>query len=324
MTWGATEAGQALAQLYTDPGLRDRLDFEYYFNSNVFDKLNVSREQAEFFWNTSDLPWQTYFRSLVKFSFEGADADTAVKKAQQQMVLKEFEVYGANGRPSRSGTGGGPSAAQRAAQITAELRNLANQFGVGDYADWDSIGRDAANNNWNAAMVKDLVASYIDYNAMQRAGYVRDIHDKTKATGAKYFVRLGDEEVLNYARQVASDDLSEESLLGVIKQRAKAQYSWLSDVIDSGTSLDEYFKPHREEIARLLEVSPDSVNFMDDPKWQKVVQRPTDTNDTSLRSMSLFETQQYVRGLSEWKATNNARTEAANMVGALAQVFGGM
>lgn len=225
------------------------------------------------------------------------------------------------------GAGGGysgPTQAQRAAQAAAELRNFAGQFGVSDYADWDAIGADAAANNWSASQIRDLVATFINADSLNRAGYVRDVYDKTMATGAQYFVRLGAEEVLDYAKQIASDDLNEESLLGIIKQRAKAQYSWLSDVIDSGTSLQDYFKPHRDEIARLMEISPEAINFMDDPKWQKIVQRPGDANDNSLRSMTLFETQQYVRSLEDWKKTNNARTDAANMVGALAQVFGGM
>lgn len=319
MTWGA-EAGYLLAAsrplAFDSPEAQrfyEEVEFESYLS--FFDReMGLDRDSAYGLWNNPDSSISTFMRVLAKTGSQ--------EKAANAFQVQEFKKYGAAGRPS--GAGGGATVAQRAAQITAELRNMASQFGVIDYANWDEIGRDAANNNWSAAQVRDLVASYVDFNAMQRAGYIRDIKDKAIATGSQYFVKLNNEEILNYARQIAADDMSEESLLGVIRERAKAQFSWLSDVIDSGTSLQEYFKPHREEIARLLEVSPEAINFMDDPKWQKIVQRPTDAQDNSLRSMSLFETQQYVRGLEEWKATNNARSESAKMAGALAEVFGGI
>lgn len=287
----------------------ENLEFESYIP--FFASRNLSREAAYDLWNNPDT--SVYMKTLARTQNEGA--------AQQAFAMQQLQRYGTGGRGSVSS---GPTFDQRVAQAAAELRNFAGQFGVSDYADWNQIARDATSNNWSVAMIRDLVASYINADSLNRAGYVRDVYDKTMATSAQYFVRLGAEEVLDYAKQIASDDLNEESLLGIIKQRAKAQYSWLSDVIDSGTSLQDYFKPHRDEIARLMEISPEAINFMDDPKWQKIVQRPGDANDNSLRSMTLFETQQYVRSLEDWKKTNNARTDAANMVGALAQVFGGM
>ena len=47
------------------------------------------------------------------------------------------------------GTGSGPSTAQRAANITAEIRNIARMFGLPDQ-DFDALGWQAANNNWDS------------------------------------------------------------------------------------------------------------------------------------------------------------------------------
>jgi hypothetical protein len=97
----------------------------------------------------------------------------------------------------------------------------------------------------------------------------------------------------------------------------------LAPAIDSGVTLKEYFQPHRETIAKLMEVSAESVDFMNDPKWNKVV-RYTPPDQEGVREMNLGEVEKYVRQQDEWKATGNAKSMAAEAAASIGRIFGAL
>ena len=215
----------------------------------------------------------------------------------------------------------GPTTAQRAAGIEAELTNLASMLGVSSQ-DWSAISWQAAKNNWTTTMMRDHVANLIDASSLQRSGVVKDIGVKSRDAAANYFMKVSDDDVLTWARAIASGDMDEQSVVTTIRDRAKAQYHWLAPVLDQGVTLQEYFKPHREEISKLLEVSPDSIDFMNDAKWQSVVRRTPDDMDGTERAMNLNETAKYVRSMDEWKNTSNAKATASTAVSSIGRVLG--
>lgn len=220
------------------------------------------------------------------------------------------------------GGGGGPSTAQNAAGIKAELENLAGLFGL-PAQDWSDLSWEAANNNWNAAMIRDAVADRINLESSRNAGLVKNVITKSRDVAANYFVQVGDEEALGWAKQIARGEMEEESIVAGLRDRAKAQYYWLAPAIDSGVTLKEYFQPHREMIAKLMEVSPDSIDFVNNAKWNKVV-RYTPPDQNGVREMNINEVQQYVRQQDEWKATSNAKSIAADAAVSIGRIFGAL
>jgi len=171
-------------------------------------------------------------------------------------------------------------------------------------------------------MIRDHVANLIDASSFQRSGLVKDVGVKSRDAAANYFTKVSDEEVLGWARAIGSGDMDEQSIVTAIRDRAKAQYYWLAPVIDQGVTLQEYFKPHRDEISKLLEVTPESIDFMNDAKWQAVVRRTPDDKDGTERAMNLNETAKYVRSMDEWKNTSNAKATAATAVSSVGRVLG--
>lgn len=272
------------------------------------------------------------FRNQMEKLGQGglADNDNLVRAYQFAMdmtnpasdrAMAYQTIFAAVGSKQMSGSSGGPSTAQQAAAIEAEMRNLAGMLGVGD-RDWSSISWEAAKNNWTTAMIRDHLANLIDASAFQRSGLVKDIGVKSRDAAANYFMKVSDDDILSWARAIGSGDMDEQSIVTAIRDRAKAQYYWLAPVIDQGVTLQEYFKPHREEISKLLEVSPDSIDFMNDPKWQAVVRRTPDDKDGTERAMNLNETAKYVRSMEEWKNTSNAKATAATAVSSVGRVLG--
>lgn len=218
-------------------------------------------------------------------------------------------------------TSAGPTKAQQAAGVEAQLKDLAAQFGV-SAQDWGSIAWDAVNNGWNAAMLQDAVAGYIDANSIQREGTLKNAVVKAKDMASQYYLKVTDAEALDWAKRIGRDEMNEESMVASIRDRAKAQYYWLAPVIDQGVTLKDYFKPHTQTIAELLETNPDSIDLLNDERWSKVIRRTPDSEDPSERAMNLFETAKYVRSMDEWKNTGNAKATAAKAVTSIGKLLG--
>lgn len=238
--------------------------------------------------------------------------------------VRDAKIAQILGRTSNGSSGSsGPSTAQRAANIAAEIRNISRMFGLPDQ-DFDALGWQAANNNWDTEKIRDLLADQITYETTKNPGYVSDIMNKTRNYAADYLIKISEEEALGFARQVASGDLDPDSIKTEMGRRAKAQYSYLSHVVDAGGTLKEYFDPHRKTIAQLMEVSPDKIDFLNDPQWTDVINRPPDANDPTRREMSLSEVESFVRSKDQWSTTQNARSTAANGAVAIAKALGAL
>ena len=220
--------------------------------------------------------------------------------------------------------GGGLSNQQKAAQFLAEIKNIAGILGLGESPDWADLANQAVSNGWSVEILRDMVADHITMDTSKAPGMVHNIFAQTKAAASDYFLNVSDEQMLSWAKQIAKGDLETNAIMPMLQQAAKNQYSWLANTIDSGVTLKDYFKPHREEIANLLEVSPDSIDFLNDNRWRNVLRRVPTQDDPLERSMTISETSAYVRGLDDWKKTQNAKTEAASAVTALGKMMGVM
>jgi len=211
----------------------------------------------------------------------------------------------------------GPSAAQRAAQIEAEIKNIAGQFGI--QGDWSELASTAASNNWNAAMIRDHLAEMLNEEMINREGIVSSTASKVRQLAGQYYVNVSDSEVFDWAKRLAAEDIDEDTIMEQIKGRAKAKFSSLSEIIDSGTTVRDYFRPHRETIAQLMDLSPDQVDLVNDARWLPVLEN---LSGQERRPMNLYETGQYVRSLADWKETSSARNLASDVSVSVARIMG--
>lgn len=291
-----------------------------YKTWSFLDAVNAGFEKFVEQYEEVDPAWGAILRNNQ--AIRDAYAEKHIGKlTQDQMEAKVGRILQ---RSAGSGAGSsGPTTAQRAANITAEIRNIARMFGLPEQ-DFSQLGWQAAQNNWDIEQIRDLMASQITADTAKNPGFVSDVIAKTKSSAADYFVKVSDEEALGFARQVAAGDLDPDSIKTEMARRAKAQYSWLADTIDSGATLKEYFDPHRKTIAEMMEISPDSVDFVNDPEWSVVINRPPDAGDGTRREMSLTEVQKLVRSKDKWSTTKNAQSVAAQGAASIANILGAL
>lgn len=142
---------------------------------------------------------------------------------------------------------------------------------------------------------------------------------RTKASD--YMVRISDEESFNFTRRIMAGELKAEDLDTYFREQAKSKFPTLIPYLDNGITPKQFFAPHRQEIASLLEISPDQVDLENDPMWSRVISTPSEDGKT-LRPMTISETQRLARGDDRWKSTRQGQSTAAQAAEGILTMFG--
>lgn len=204
----------------------------------------------------------------------------------------------------------------------AVLYDLMLSLGV-QHPDIGQLTRDALRFGWSDNQVTDMLVGLANLQTTRNPGIIQTLYHRSKDAAASYFLQVSDQTAFDLAKKVAKGELDEEAMIGQYREWAKSRTPHLAKVIDQGVSLQEYFDPHRNEIARLLEVAPSSIDFINNRDWRKVI-TTYDPDAKENRAMTIYETAELARGTKQWKGTDNARALGANMAVTLAQVFGEM
>ena len=111
---------------------------------------------------------------------------------------------------------------------------------------------------------------------------------------------------------------TEATLLDKAKLAAKGLYSHLAPQIDAGLSLDDIFKNYRSYAAQILELDPNEIDFVKDPKWADAF------GDAKTGQLSLSAWQQKLKTDEKygWKFTNQANQQVSGVVSTLERAFG--
>ena len=112
--------------------------------------------------------------------------------------------------------------------------------------------------------------------------------------------------------------VSADSILQKAQRAAKGQFSQLADQIDAGLSLDDIFRNYRGYAADVLEVDPNSIDFMRDPKWSEAF----GTKETGQLSLSDWVTKLKSDTRFGWQYTKQANQQATDVALSIARAFG--
>jgi hypothetical protein len=314
-------AGGQLYQ-YDDRGVQIPIDPDWGAIGNLVDE-QARKDMNDFLDEQGLAAWKDFYNNDVVFNSikSGFYANTKIsdqaRMTNLQMALDKYKKSSSSGNT-------GPTTQQYADQFYAEIQNLAGMMGIQEGGDWRELANKAAANHWNVEMLRDAVGEFINMDHAKNPGLVHDAMDHARSVGSDYMVKVSDDQALSWAKRIAMGDMDVSSIDAAVKDQAKAQYSWLADRIDAGVKLKDYFQPHREEIAKLLETNVDSIDLVNDKRWADVLHKVPTSEDPTDRSMTVVEVGRYVRSMDAWKSTNNAKSSGAEMVAALGSIMGSL
>ena len=249
-------------------------------------------------------------RSLA-WQYRNADNPDYLYDALAQAGIMDALGSGSGG--GGGGGGGGVSTAQQYAQAEAAIRNEVRSMGV-PFSDDSikSLAKAVVDQKWSADMVTDyIVAGSGDWATVQD-GQLTAVANDVKRMAASQLITISEDTTRDYARRVASGELTQDGINSIMLGQAKAQFAWLAPQLDAGMTVRDILLPSRDLIARELEVGADTIDLTN-TKWQNM-HMVKEQNGTT-RAATNNELVVNARRTPEWQNTKGARdlTTAAIM-----------
>lgn len=206
------------------------------------------------------------------------------------------------------------------ANATDELRRQALQmFGDGAVGDdlISSLAREQLRSGMSPA---ELNGRLLDAAEGVATGDYGAALTAARAAAKGFMVPASEDEVTSWTRRILTGELTAEGLDQLLREKAKSRFPSLSDLLDQGVNLDDYFSDHRQRIAQMMEMDPDAVDLAGDSRWAPIL--GFDAGEGSTRPMTVGETQQFLRTTNSYYKTANGRAEAASLKRAMSTAMG--
>ena len=204
---------------------------------------------------------------------------------------------------------------QTAATIQNRARSLGLPMSGGQIA---GLAATATANGWTDAQTIDNLVGQVNWNTLE-GGDLTAARDQVKAIGGDYLVGVSDETAQGYAAKIASGEMTAAGVQSIMLKQAKARFGWMSEELDQGATVKDFFAPIRDVIARELELATEDVDMMDS-KWLSLMEVKGD--DGKMRAASMNEAMLAARQKPEWSRTNKSQELTANMSSMIGNLFG--
>lgn len=135
-----------------------------------------------------------------------------------------------------------------------------------------------------------------------------------------YMIHISQETKNDFIRRYARGEIDEAGVNNYFLTQAKSRRPYLSEQLDQGITVRNYFAPYIEQTAKLLEISPSEVDLLDNPKYAQMTEMAG--ADGKIRPMTLYEAGRYIRGLEDYKLTRQANETGASYSEAILRTFG--
>lgn len=172
---------------------------------------------------------------------------------------------------------------------------------------------------WNDQELQAALVNEVKYSP-HLGGDAGATIDQVKAKAHAYMVPIADDTAFGLMKKMASGELSEDGLNHYFLDLAKGRFPQLTQYLDAGITPEQFFEPYRQLTAQVLELNPQQINLLDDPRFSSMVE--TVGSDGKRRPMTLSEAGRYLRGLPDYRNTDQANSQAAELVRSIGQLFG--
>lgn len=275
----------AYAWLLNIPEIRDILsDPQYTNNPNAKDQIQA-RVQGTKWWQTTESSMRTY-EQLQAQDPEGLN---------QQQRQKEADIWDAY---IKSGI----------TPVQGDVQQLATQ---------------ALQHNWNASQLQDAIMTHAKFSpdVVNGVGQLQTNTATLRQMAQTYGVDISDQTAFDWAKSIGAGEHTITDFTPQMQNWAESKYPAWAEQIKGGYTVEQLTDPYRQQTAKLLEKSPDTVDLFDNPQYSKMLNY-TDPKNGEQRPMTLTEAATYTRGLDAWKGTQQGQQAASSAVEGILQMFG--
>ena len=177
----------------------------------------------------------------------------------------------------------------------------------------------AMRENLSDAMLKALMADEITplIGTTEKSPVLAQLRGVSQAYGM-----LIDTPTQNYwLKEIGAGRQTLDNFINTAKAWMKGLMPHLGNQIDQGLTWRQIQEPYKNLLVRELELNPEQIDFLGDPKWRHIIDY-VDPKDGTHRSMSIREATTYVRSMDEWWETSNGLEEGAEVTEEILTSFG--
>lgn len=185
------------------------------------------------------------------------------------------------------------------------------------------IVHDSLRFGWSGQEITNHLAAEgkFDFTGSKGPNEAMSVLTRLRALAQQFYVPMSDATLQKWAGQVTANQINEQDFQAYLKEQAKSLFPTLAGALDRGLTVDQYTDPYKQHAAQLLEMTPDQIDLVGDPRFNKALfQKDPKTGENTAMSLSSWDT--YVRGLPEFAKTRQANQGVAEMAMALQQTFG--
>ena len=141
---------------------------------------------------------------------------------------------------------------------------------------------------------------------------------------AQYVIPISDKTMERWTENVLRGEATPEDFQSFMVTQAKSRWDdpQLVAALDRGVTVDQYLDPYREMAAQELELNPEDINWLGNPKWSEAIFHTNEKGER--RFLSLADWQKQLRNDPRYgyDKTTVARDAAASFTTELGQMFG--
>jgi len=187
---------------------------------------------------------------------------------------------------------------------------------------FNRLQEDALTEGWTASQMREqLLGNWSfgigDLRGGHIGGQAGQIYQTVRDMPTEYLMNLPSSDIVSWTEKILRGRDTVENFETYLRNLSRTQMPFLKVFIDQGLTPKQALAAHQQQIANVLEVDEEEVDFAK-PNWQGLL-----TNDDGTLASSI-QTRQYARERMPelWDKTDQARSTAARMTQDLAQMFG--
>ena len=208
----------------------------------------------------------------------------------------------------------------------AFLNDVAGQKGVPlSEEQMVALVEESLSMNWNELQIIDAIVgeSFFDPDGEdeQELGDLRTFSENIQTMASRYMLSYSPSVMQEYSRQIAVGELEEEDLRSQFISDAKGRFPHFAGQLDKGYSITQLMDTRANEVGRILGMDPEEVDFMDDPRFQGILEFEPGLGEGT-RAMNLMETRKHLAQLPEYEYTADAHARGSSLASTLLKKFG--
>lgn len=181
----------------------------------------------------------------------------------------------------------------------------------------NELATDALKWGWGQQEMQSALAGQFDYVEGQHTAFT----DQLRLDARQYLQPLSEQTIDLWGKKLIENPEENLNWKTFLKEQAKTLFPAFAQRLDTGETMEAIAHPFAETAAKLLEIDPKDIDFMDQ-KWMRALDTVDDKGNH--RSMAPAEWMKTLKtdGVYRYDYTEGAKQEAVGMATTLMQRFG--